>query len=118
MPKMIDGERHLEAIFGEGSAGHDLRRRIAYDRAQWRTPLSRVVAREVSHGLERGEVQRHRFDFVVPCLRRQPLDRLAPLFDAATGDDYVPVAGLGECSSALEAQASVSTRHDGGVHLA
>ena len=122
MPKMVDGERRLEAIFGEGSAGHDLRRRIAYDRAQLRTPLSRIVAREVSHRLERGEVQRHcfdffGFDFLVPGLRDEPLDRLATLFSAATSDDYVPVAGLGERSSALEAQASVSTRHDGGVHV-
>ena len=117
MPKMVDGERRLEAIFGEGSAGHDLCRRVAYDRAQRRPPFSRVVARKISHRLERGEVQRHRFDFFVPCLRRQPLHRLATLFGAATSDDDVPVASLGERSSALEAQASVGAGHDGGVHL-
>ena len=58
------------------------------------------------------------FDFFVPGLRDESLDGLTAFFSAATSDDYVPVAGLGERSSALETQAGVSTRHDGGVHLA
>jgi hypothetical protein len=33
MPEMVNRERGLEAVICIGSAGHDLRRRVAYDRA-------------------------------------------------------------------------------------
>lgn len=95
MPQVVDGECRLEAVFGESPAGHDLRRRVAYNRAQRRTLFSLVVAGELSHRLERGEVQRHCFDFFVPCLRDESFDGLTTLVGAATSDDYVPVAGLG-----------------------
>src|SRR5271167_808952 len=112
MPEVVDSKRRLEAIFGEGSASHDLRRRVTYERPQRGTPRSSVVARESSHGLERGEVKRHcfYFTFAAPGLRQQPLHGLAAFFHAATSDDYVPVVGFGERSCALEAQAGISAR--------
>ena len=117
MPEVVDGESGFDAVGAIGPARHDLRRRVAHDRAQRGPPRSRVVSREAPHRLERGEVERHRFDIFVRSLREQPLDGLAALLGAAAGEDHVPIVGLGERSRALEAQAGVSTRHDRGIHI-
>jgi hypothetical protein len=87
MAKVVDAERHLDAVHGPHCAGHHLDTSVAHDRVQWWKCRGPNVIDERAHRSQRRQIHRHH----CAALRfPQLLDRRSPSVDVADGEHDVP----------------------------